>query len=157
MKGIFKRIKTLANFRFKAVYTLENAVIVPIFFMVYIISISVAIYMHDRIILRNALEQAAIEYEYRYINAAEVKDKNEMTEEEFVTKVKDYIDAKTLYLNDTDINIQKKDNNIKITAKASFPLVTAYVGKSINTSEMISVNNPKKWVRITKALKEAVD
>lgn len=157
MKGIVKGIKTLANFRFKAVYTLENAVIVPIFFMVYIISISVAIYMHDRIILRNALEQAAIEYEYRYINAAEVKDKNEMTEEEFATKVKDYIDAKTLYLNDTDINIQKKDNNIKITAKASFPLVTAYVGKSINTSEMISVNNPKKWIRITKALKEAVD
>ncbi len=157
MKGIFKGIKTLANFRFKAVYTLENAVIVPIFFMVYIISISVAIYMHDRIILRNALEQAAIEYEYRYINAAEVKDKNEMTEEEFATKVKDYIDAKTLYLNDTDIIIQKKDNNIKITAKASFPLVTAYVGKSINTSEMISVNNPKKWIRITKALKEAVD
>ena len=78
MKVIFKGIKTLANFRFKAVYTLENAVIVPIFFMVYIISISVAIYMHDRIILRNALEQAAIEYEYRYINAAEVKDKNEM-------------------------------------------------------------------------------
>lgn len=157
MKGIFKGIKTLANFRFKAVYTLENAVIVPIFFMVYIIFISVAIYMHDRIILRNALEQAAIEYEYRYINAAEVKDKNEMTEEEFATKVKDYIDAKTLYLNDTDIIIQKKDNNIKITAKASFPLVTAYVGKSINTSEMISVNNPKKWIRITKALKEAVD
>lgn len=157
MKGIFKGIKTLANFRFKAVYTLENAVIVPIFFMVYIISISVAIYMHDRIILRNALEQAAIEYEYRYINAAEVKDKNEMTEEEFATTVKDYIDAKTLYLNDTDIIIQKKDNNIKITAKASFPLVTAYVGKSINTSEMISVNNPKKWIRITKALKEAVD
>ncbi|SEF68621.1 TadE family protein [Lachnospira multipara] len=157
MKGIFKGIKTLANFRFKAVYTLENAVIVPIFFMVYIISISVAIYMHDRIILRNALEQAAIEYEYRYINAAEVKDKNEMTEEKFATKVKDYIDAKTLYLNDTDIIIQKKDNNIKITAKASFPLVTAYVGKSINTSEMISVNNPKKWIRITKALKEAVD
>lgn len=138
----------------KAYYTVENAIIVPLFFMIYIISASVSIYIHDRIVLRNALEQAAIEYEYQYINSIDAQN---TSEEDFALRVKEYIDAKTLFLNNIEINISNKETNVKISAKAKFPLVTAYVGKTINTSQMVSVNNPKKWIRITKALKEAVD
>ena len=152
----------------KAYYTVENAIIVPLFFMIYIISASVSIYIHDRIVLRNALEQAAIEYEYQYINSRDAQNTNTVNsstdnkntkenEEDFALRVKEYIDTKTLFLNDIEINISNKETNVKISAKAKFPLVTAYVGKTINTSQMVSVNNPKKWIRITKALKEAVD
>ncbi len=41
----------------------ENAIIVPIFTMIIIALISVGIYMHDRIIIRNMVSQISIEYE----------------------------------------------------------------------------------------------
>lgn len=159
------KIKQMLRKKCKAYYTVENAIIVPLFFMIYIISASVSIYIHDRIVLRNALEQAAIEYEYQYINSIDAQNTNSSTEnkntkeseENFALRVKEYIDAKTLFLNNIEINISNKETNVKISAKAKFPLVTAYVGKTINASQMVSVNNPKKWIRITKALKEAVD
>ena len=53
----------------------ENAIIVPIFTMIIIALISVGIYMHDRIIIRNMVSQISIEYEKESdITARKVKD-----------------------------------------------------------------------------------
>ena len=122
---------------------------------------SVSIYIHDRIVLKNALEQAAIEYEYRSINSwssvsESGSDSNNDDKEKFCSDVKKYVETKTLFLNNISINISQKDNNVKVIGKAEFPIASMYVSKSINASVMVSVNNPEKWIWITNALKEAI-
>ena len=57
----------------RASYTVENAVIIPIFSMIIIIIISITCSIHDEIIKENVISQTAIENE---LNDLEVK-KNE--------------------------------------------------------------------------------
>lgn len=157
------KIKNIIRKRLEAMYTVENAIIIPLIFMMLVSICIMGMYMHDRIVLKNALEQAAIQYEYEFINSwdglsvgNDSEDKKKESEEAFCGKVKDYIAAKSLFLNDIDIKVDSKKSSTKITANATFPLVSKFVSKSINTSVMISVNNPKKWIRIVNALKEMV-
>lgn len=43
-------------------HTVENAVIVPVFTLIIVAFISVSGYMHDKVVMRNILNQLSIEY-----------------------------------------------------------------------------------------------
>lgn len=43
-------------------HTVENAVIVPVFTLIIVALISVSGYMHDKVVMRNILNQLSIEY-----------------------------------------------------------------------------------------------
>ena len=58
----------------RASYTVENAVIIPIFSMIIIIIISITCSIHDEIIKENVISQTAIENE---LNDMSIDRKNE--------------------------------------------------------------------------------
>ena len=72
----------------------ENAIIVPIFTMIIIALISVGIYMHDRIIIRNMVSQISIEYE---------KESDITARKELIKRGERYAADRTMFLRDINI------------------------------------------------------
>ena len=109
----------------------ENAIVVPIFTMIIIALISVGIYMHDRIIIRNMVSQISIEYE----------------KESDITARKELIKRGEVYQQDESI-----------VCSASFPVIGSYAGMSdiCNISENVNTIDNARLIRKTNALMEVV-
>ena len=123
----------------------ENAIIVPIFTMIIIALISVGIYMHDRIIIRNMVSQISIEYE----------------KESDITARKELIKRGERYAADRDINIYDDrvyQQDESIVCSASFPVIGSYAGMSdiCNISENVNKIDNARLIRKTNALMEVV-
>ena len=92
----------------------ENAIIVPIFTMIIIALISVGIYMHDRIIIRNMVSQISIEYE---------KESDITARKELIKRGERYAADRTMFLRDINIyddRVYEQDESI--VCSASFPV-----------------------------------
>ena len=70
-------------------HTVENAVIVPVFTLIIVALISVSGYMHDKVVMRNILNQLSIEYS-RNITSNEQK--------ALLVKSEEYIKDKTIFV-----------------------------------------------------------
>ena len=70
-------------------HTVENAVIVPVFTLIIVALISVSGYMHDKVVMRNILNQLSIEYS-RNITSDEQK--------ALLVKSEEYIKDKTIFV-----------------------------------------------------------
>ena len=107
----------------------ENAIIVPIFTMIIIALISVGIYMHDRIIIRNMVSQISIEYE---------KESDITARKELIKRGERYAADRTMFLRDINIG--------------------SYAGMSdiCNISENVNTIDNAQLIRKTNALMEVV-
>mgnify|MGYP000217655248 CR=1 FL=1 len=110
----------------------ENAIIVPIFTMIIIALISVGIYMHDRIIIRNMVSQISIEYE---------KESDITARKELIKRGERYAADRTMFLRDINIyddRVYQQDESI--VCSASFPVIGSYAGMSdiCNISENVN-------------------
>lgn len=103
-------------------HTVENAVIVPVFTLIIVALISVSGYMHDKVVMRNILNQLSIEYS-RNITSDEQK--------ALLVKSEEYIKDKTIFVKKVSVkpgsyagkeNAADAINHITCTAEWSFKL-----------------------------------
>ncbi len=128
----------------------ENAIIVPIFTMIIIALISVGIYMHDRIIIRNTISQVSIEYE---------KERDITARKELLKRGERYAADRTMFLRDIHIYDDRAyEQNESIVCSASFPVISSYTGLSdiCNINENVNTIDNAQLIRKTNALMEVV-
>lgn len=103
-------------------HTVENAVIVPVFTLIIVALISVSGYMHDKVVMRNILNQLSIEYS-RNITSNEQK--------ALLVKSEEYIKDKTIFVKKVSVkpgsyagkeNAAGGINHITCTAEWTFKL-----------------------------------
>lgn len=103
-------------------HTVENAVIVPVFTLIIVALISVSGYMHDKVVMRNILNQLSIEYS-RNITSNEQK--------ALLVKSEEYIKDKTIFVKKVSVkpgsyagkeNTADGINHITCTAEWPFKL-----------------------------------
>lgn len=129
----------------------ENAIIVPIFTMIIIALISVGIYMHDRIIIRNMVSQISIEYE---------KESDITARKELIKRGERYAADRTMFLRDINIyddRVYEQDESI--VCRASFPVIGSlrrYVRYIVIFSENVNKIDNARLIRKTNALMEVV-
>ena len=126
----------------------ENAIIVPIFTMIIIALISVGIYMHDRIIIRNMVSQISIEYE---------KESDITARKELIKRGERYAADRTMFLRDINIyddRVYQQDESI--VCSASFPVIGSYAGMSdiCNISENVNKIPSHRILAINRGEKE---
>lgn len=115
-------------------HTVENAVIVPIFTLIIVALISVSGYMHDKVVMRNILNQLSIEYS-RNITSNEQK--------ALLVKSEEYIKDKTIFVKKVSVkpgSYAGKENAAgginHITCTAEWPFKLDFFGINIGNISM---------------------
>ena len=115
-------------------HTVENAVIVPVFTLIIVALISVSGYMHDKVVMRNILNQLSIEYA-RNITSNEQK--------ALLVKSEEYIKDKTIFVKKVSVkpgSYAGKENAADginhITCTAEWPFKLDFFGINIGNISM---------------------
>lgn len=115
-------------------HTVENAVIVPVFTLIIVALISVSGYMHDKVVMRNILNQLSIEYS-RNITSDEQK--------ALLVKSEEYIKDKTIFVKKVSVkpgSYAGKENAADainhITCTAEWPFKLDFFGINIGNISM---------------------
>lgn len=115
-------------------HTVENAVIVPVFTLIIVALISVSGYMHDKVVMRNILNQLSIEYS-RNITSNEQK--------ALLVKSEEYIKDKTIFVKKVSVKpgpYAGKENAADginhITCTAEWPFKLDFFGINIGNISM---------------------
>lgn len=115
-------------------HTVENAVIVPVFTLIIVALISVSGYMHDKVVMRNILNQLSIEYS-RNITSNEQK--------ALLVKSEEYIKDKTIFVKKVSVkpgSYAGKENAAyginHITCTAEWPFKLDFFGINIGNISM---------------------
>ena len=115
-------------------HTVENAVIVPVFTLIIVALISVSGYMHDKVVMRNILNQLSIEYA-RNITSNEQK--------ALLVKSEEYIKDKTIFVKKVSVkpgSYAGKENAAgginHITCTAEWPFKLDFFGINIGNISM---------------------
>lgn len=115
-------------------HTVENAVIVPVFTLIIVALISVSGYMHDKVVMRNILNQLSIEYS-RNITSNEQK--------ALLVKSEEYIKDKTIFVKKVSVkpgSSAGKENAADginhITCTAEWPFKLDFFGINIGNISM---------------------
>lgn len=115
-------------------HTVENAVIVPVFTLIIVALISVSGYMHDKVVMRNILNQLSIEYS-RNITSNEQK--------ALLVKSEEYIKDKTIFVKKVSVksgSYAAKENAADginhITCTAEWPFKLDFFGINIGNISM---------------------
>lgn len=115
-------------------HTVENAVIVPVFTLIIVALISVSGYMHDKVVMRNILNQLSIEYS-RNITSNEQK--------ALLVKSEEYIKDKTIFVKKVSVkpgSYAGKENAADdinhITCTAEWPFKLDFFGINIGNISM---------------------
>ena len=115
-------------------HTVENAVIVPVFTLIIVALISVSGYMHDKVVMRNILNQLSIEYS-RNITSNEQK--------ALLVKSEEYIKDKTIFVKKVSVkpgSYAGKENAAgginHITCTADWPFKLDFFGINIGNISM---------------------
>ena len=115
-------------------HTVENAVIVPVFTLIIVALISVSGYMHDKVVMRNILNQLSTEYS-RNITSNEQK--------ALLVKSEEYIKDKTIFVKKVSVkpgSYAGKENAAgginHITCTAEWPFKLDFFGINIGNISM---------------------
>lgn len=115
-------------------HTVENAVIVPVFTLIIVALISVSGYMHDKVVMRNILNQLSIEYS-RNITSNEQK--------ALLVKSEEYIKDKTIFVKKVSVKSgsyagkeNAADSINHITCTAEWPFKLDFFGINIGNISM---------------------
>lgn len=134
----------------KASYTIENSVIIPFFTLIICSLIILSCYMHDRIIVKNAIESTAVELE-------QLKDMEiSYNKENLISKTDAYLKSKTIFMKNIKVNIEEDKSGIKVSCSSDFLIKMMTV--SIDNKQIageVSLTRAKKVIRITNALMNA--
>ena len=115
-------------------HTVENAVIVPVFTLIIVALISVSGYMHDKVVMRNILNQLSIEYS-RNITSDEQK--------ALLVKSEEYIKDKTIFVKKVSVKPDSyagkenaSDGINRIICTADWPFKLDFFGINIGNISM---------------------
>jgi Flp pilus assembly protein TadG len=137
--------------RLRASFTVENAVIIPVFTIILLLLMSFTFYLHDLVLVKNALFQTDILAEQAY-----KKGESTASVLKIQRQTSAYLKDKTMFL--TDISISAKENNGKTTSECKARNVLSnisFVG-DINKSVVIQESYPPDYIRKVRAAKEVL-
>lgn len=118
--------------KFKASFTVENSVVMPMFFITVVMLIVVCMYIHDNVVIKNAALQGCIKNEF-YSEIINTDDIN--------ADIDQYIKSNILLLRNEDVHIESDKNKYKVCFK--------YM-KEISVEK----NRPADFLRIINAVKK---
>lgn len=133
----------------KAAYTIENAVVLPVFVMIIICLTAMTCYIHDRAVMKNAVMQAAIEC----VKLSDSEDNDALAQ-----RVQDYITAKTIFMKSVHVRVRREGNKKIVECDAVFGLLPSIQGmQKTAVCADASIKKPSETIWITNAMEEVVD
>lgn len=97
-------------------HTVENAVIIPVFTLIIVALISVSGYMHDRVVMKNILNQVSIECSKNMTGDEQKK---------LLTKSEKYIKEKTIFVKNISIKADDSTSTGSMSGDISQIICTA--------------------------------
>ena len=125
----------------KGSFTIEASVIIPLFLWVFIISIQLLFYSHDRVVIGSVAHQTVIQGS---------GDKSQEIED-IETYFQQKIAGKTLLLRNVDVKVEENGDDLKITCIAQTGAMKAKVYRESTKT------NPEKGIRAIRKLEKIQD
>ena len=133
-------------------HTVENAVIIPVFTLIIVALISVSGYMHDKVVMRNILNQVGIECS-KHMSDDELQ--------QLLLRSERYMSDKTIFVKNISIRARgDKEDLSELTCNADWPLKLTYIGiniGNINMSQKVYRNRAEELIRKTNVLMKSTD
>jgi hypothetical protein len=130
--------------RLRASFTVENAVIIPVFTIILLMLMSFIFYLHDMVIVKNALFQTDIQAEQAYKTEDSTAAVTEIQKQ-----ISGYLKDKTLFL--TDITVAAEETNGRINSECRAQNVLSFVpfigdiSKKVEIRESYPPDYIRKW------------
>lgn len=147
LKKQFKR----PGARVRASFTLENVFLIPLFTMIIIILMGAGLYLHDNIIIKNALIQGTVILEKNILKEAG----EEQTGKQLCGQMQSYILEKAVMLENVNISFHVTGEEIEAECSARFQLTfVPGLGKNICRKEKLKRSYPPDDIRRLRAVKK---
>lgn len=126
--------------RIRASFTIENAVIIPIFTWIVVSLIALSLYLHDCVVIKDALFQGAVVLEKAGDNAVQVREVQE--------RVQDYIYGKAAAVGRPQVILEVTDTEIRAECRTVFLLAGVLKNNSqIHKTERVKTSYPPDYIR----------
>lgn len=129
--------------KLKGVLTVEASYIVPIIFLVFIVSVEIAFYFHDKNIIAGAAEETALYYRQRMR-------RNESEEEAAIQYFQRRIQRKLIFFANADVEVTKENEYISIEANAKRK------GCRVRVKRRAVITEPECFIRKQIHMKEII-
>ncbi len=155
-------IKWLGS-RVRASFTLENAVLIPLFTLIIVFLIGAGLYLHDNMIMKNALTQGAVILEKDILktdvlendaseNSISAIEKSRTQKQQLNGQVQSYISEKAVLLKNVSVLFAVTDKEITAEGKAVFQLsFVPGLEKNIYRKETLKRSYPPDYIRRLRA------
>lgn len=141
--------------RIRASFTIENSVIIPVFTFIIVSLIAFLLYLHDCVVVKNALLQSAIQTEKTILEDHTVNMEAIVLQTE--RQVKSYIQEKTVSITNISMTIRVSENSIVAECEGQFQLISFMknIGK-IHKKEEIQRSYPPDYIRKVRAIQKTI-
>ncbi|MDO5402771.1 MAG: hypothetical protein Q4F11_04970 [Eubacteriales bacterium] len=120
----------------RASVTIENCFIIPFFVLLFMSLISITGYYHDRLIIKCAVQMAALKLEET------PKEEEAVAEENMRQQLSGYVSEKTLFIKNASVSIERKNGAVLVSCNG----ISAEIGE----------NRPSNIIRKLNAAREVV-
>lgn len=141
--------------RLRASFTVENSVIIPIFTLIIVSLIVLMLYLHDCVVVKNALFQSAIKTEKTILQDDTINMESVILQTE--RQVKYYIQEKAAAITDVSVTIRVNDASVVAECEGRFSLagIIKNIGK-IHKAEEIQRSYPPDYIRRVRAIQKTI-
>lgn len=148
LKKQFKR----PGARVRASFTLENVFLIPLFTMIIVFLMGAGLYLHDNIIIKNALIQGTVILEKNILKEA---GEEQTGKQQLCGQMQSYILEKTVMLENVNISFHVTGEEIEAECSARFQLTfVPGLGKNICRKEKLKRSYPPDDIRRLRAVKK---
>ena len=148
LKKQFKR----PGARVRASFTLENVFLIPLFTMIIVFLMGAGLYLHDNIIIKNALIQGTVILEKNILKEA---GEEQTGKQQLCGQMQSYILEKAVMLENVNISFHVMGEEIEAECSARFQLTfVPGLGKNICRKEKLKRSYPPDDIRRLRAVKK---
>lgn len=143
MRKIIEWLKCVRKKKFQASFTVEAAVIVPLFFLTFVLSVGMIMYSYDVAVIENLEVKTILE--------------REESDYEKESGLKQDLAGKTFFLTNPEIQMNlDRDGSGSVKVNAAFAMKVPWVRgmERLERVAAIKGSDPARFVRIIRALKE---
>ncbi|MGN0318778.1 MAG: TadE family protein [Lachnospira sp.] len=137
----------------KGSFTVENAVIMPMFLLIIFMIIGVTGLYHDKLVIKNAVLQAAVE-----VNDS--KYKTNAADDELSKRIKSYAQLKSMFARNIKAEVINNNGKYIIKCTADYGMAVELFGHKrnsvIDVEKEVSLTSPVKVIRITNEVMEVI-
>ena len=138
--------------RVRASFTLENVFLIPLFTMIIVFLMGAGLYLHDNIIIKNALIQGTVILEKNILKEA---GEEQTGKQQLCGQMQSYILEKAVMLENVNISFHVTGEEIEAECSARFQLTfVPGLGKNICRKEKLKRSYPPDDIRRLRAVKK---